>query len=861
MPVVPNLKRAFRLLAPVAATCFVAVAATAHEDDPKILDFHGPIAGQGFRPAAFTSGGSLAPMPGLSGSQIGSQALITELSDGHVTFPSSGVQLLSWLPLKDLEATAVSGNDCWGYVSPSGREYAIMGLSNGTTFVEITDPSDPVVIYFQPGETSLWRDVKTYLSYAYIVSEGGGGIQIVDMSQIDNGVVTLANTYTGGGQTSHNVAIDTVSGFLYRCGGGSGQGIRAYSLANPASPSYQGAWNSRYVHDLQVVTYESGPYAGKQIAFACSGFGNGGTSTGLTVLDVTNKSNMITRDQFYYGNAAYSHQAWLSADRTKLFLNDELDEDGILPTTTHVMDVSNLDNVQHLGTFTNGNRAIGHNLYTHEGNVFEANYRSGLRIFDGTSGASATETAYFDTWPGDDNASFNGLWSVYPFFPSGVVIGSDLERGLFVWWIGDPELEFQPTAAVPTLMSPNGGEFSIQITETSAGLLQTGTEKLYYDAGNGLVESAMLPQGAGVYKAQIPAIQCDSTVHWFVGARSTTGIFWTYPSEAPYSSFDISIAESELVAFEDDFEADLGWTVGGPDDTAVAGIWDRVVPVGSAVSPSGDHSPTGTLAYSTTLGGDVDGGFTTLTSPTLNLDGLGNAVVSFWLFFGRNGLAQATDQIRIEISNDNGSNWVLMDRIKSLPLQFQGSWMHLSYRVSDWVAPNSTTRVRFQAQDENLDTMVKATVDDFRITSAECGCQASNYCVAGVNSNGTAAAISQSGTASISANNFTLDVTGALPGALGLFFYGSGQAQIPLAEGTLCVVGGASGIHRLQPPLSIDGAGNGSRYLDFTQAPANAGPGAISAGSTFNFQFWYRDPTGGPGGSNLSDGLEVIFCQ
>lgn len=226
--------------------------------------------------------------------------------------------------MADLGVAGFEGNDCWGYVSPSGREYAIMGTSTDTVFVEVTNPDVPVIIAHIDGPNSSWRDPKIYQDRCYIVSEGGGGIQVVDLSNIDNGQVTLENTITTGGvASSHNVAIDETSGFLYRCGGGSNMGLRIYSLANPGTPVFVAQWLDRYVHDAQIVTYTSGPYAGREIAFCCSGLNGGGTDTGFTVIDVTNKASLQVLAQLPYPSRAYSHQGWLSEDRTIFYLGDE----------------------------------------------------------------------------------------------------------------------------------------------------------------------------------------------------------------------------------------------------------------------------------------------------------------------------------------------------------------------------------------------------------------------------------------------------------------------------------------------------------------------------------------------------------
>ncbi|MDE1037841.1 MAG: choice-of-anchor B family protein [Phycisphaerales bacterium] len=398
------------ILTTVVIAGVVPAVLIAHQDDPKIKDLQPAVKADAFRLAEHPAG-----LRNIGG------------------FDSENVVLHSWLPLNELDG-ADSGNDSWGYVSPSGREYALMGTSSGTVVVEITNPGNAQVIASLNGPNSLWRDIKTYGTYMYCVSEGGGGIQVFNLADIDNGNVQTLNS--AGSGSSHNVVIDTESGFLYRTGGVA-DGMYIYSLANPAAPVQVGQWTDRYIHDAQVVTYTNGPFSGRQIAFCCAGFSGGWSDTGLTIVDVTNKSNPFVVSQTYYSNAEYCHQGWLSEDRQHFYINDELDEQtNGGSTTTRIIDVADIENPSYVGTFTSGSTAIDHNLYTHNGMIFEANYRSGLRVFDATDPLNPTQYAYFDTYPSNDNASFNGLWSVYPYFPSGTVIGSDLERGLFVWKLG-----------------------------------------------------------------------------------------------------------------------------------------------------------------------------------------------------------------------------------------------------------------------------------------------------------------------------------------------------------------------------------------------------------------------------------------
>ncbi|MCB9915166.1 MAG: choice-of-anchor B family protein [Planctomycetes bacterium] len=850
---------------PLHALCLLllaAASAVAHEDDPKLLDRVPPYVGPGYAPGAGLPRpgrpARLAPAP-----PGGSTALVSGVGGGDVSFPAQGVTLVSWLPLGQLDPGSTSGNDCWGYVSGSGREYALIGLSDGTAFVDLADPSDPQVVSFQPGPPSLWRDVKTYQHYAYAVSEGGSGIQVFDLAAIDAGTVSLVNTITTGGVTSsHNVAIDTQSGYLYRCGGASDTGLRMYSLANPAAPQYVGAWHGRYVHDAQIVTYTSGPYAGKQVAFACGGFGNGSVGTGLTILDVTNKNAPVVLAQYSYPGGRYSHQAWLSADRQLLYLDDELDENGTLPTTTHVIDVSNLSAPVRVSTFTNGNGAIGHNLYVLGDRVYEANYRSGLRVFDLTDPLHGVEVAAFDTWPSDDHDAFNGLWSCYPYLPSGLVLGSDLEKGLFVWHVGTPPLAFDVPGGAPTRFDAAGDAFTVTLHEAAPGDLLAGSASLWLDAGAGLVQLPLVPLGGDAWRADVPATPCGAEVRWFLGARDAGGVLWTYPPEAPFTSLRSLASDAEGVYFADDCESGTaGWTVGAPGDDATAGTWELGDPQGGLASPEDDHTPGGTLCWTTGLaaGVDVDGGSTSLVGPAVDLSTASDPLLEFWYFFDKKQVnPQTIDRLRVEVSVDDGASWTLLESIQTTSHASEATWRFASYRLAAFVTPSATTRVRFVAADLNVNSEVEAAVDDVRVVEALCGCGVAPGCAAAPNSSGSGCVLSASGAPALGLNDLVLEASGGVPGQFGVYFYGAAPAAAPFGDGTLCV-GGAT--YRLQPPVAFDAAGHGSRALDLTAAPAAAGPGAITAGSTHVFQLWYRDPQG-PGGSgfNLSSSLVVDFC-
>lgn len=838
-----------KLLLPLLAITPTLLAAT-HDDDPKILDRVGPYRGPGFAPAtrlaAIQAQGFGSTYAGLDDGP----------GDRSIEFPRQGVELVSWLTAEELLPGNAGANDCWGYVTPGGKEIAIVGLFKGTAFVDLSDPSAPTVMEVIPGLGSLWRDIKTFGEYAYIVTEAEGGIQVVDLSQADSGVIAHVNTVTAGGVLdSHNVAIDVESGFLYRCGG-SGRGIRVYDLnADPVNPPYVAAWNDRYVHDAQVVTYTSGPFAGRQIAYLCGGFNNGSSQTGLTVLDVTNKNKFEVRDQVYYPNPGYSHQAWLSPDRQHLYLDDELDEGGGNPTRTIVMDVSDIDDVQVLGSFSASSPAIGHNLYTRDQYIFEANYRSGLRVFDATDPTAPTEVAWFDTWPSDDRPNFNGLWSNYPYFPSGLVIGSDIEKGMFVWWVGDPEVTFDFPQGLPESFGTQGTTVTIQLNEAQPGDLAAGTERVWLDAGEGVLELIPVAQGGGLYTVDVPPLTCGAEVRWFVGARSSTGILWTSPPEAPYTSYRSYAADDVLVLFSDDMESDQGWTVGSAGDDATGGLWVRGNPKGTSAQPEDDHTPVGTRCWYTGVGVDDVDGQTSLVSPSMDLSAYSSPWLEIWTWFSNGDEIFKTpfDVLQIALSEDDGATWVTVDSSQPRGPE-KGSWRLVTVPINQHVTLTDSVRIRIRARDGNLDNELEAAIDDVRIVQPLCGCDWENYCVTSPHTAGPGAIMGASGSASLLANDLVLEASGAVPNQFGLFFYGPLATELPVGDGYLCIGGDT---WRL-PVVSTDGSGFTSFPLDLTQAPDPSA--TITIGSRWHFQFWFRDPTSPGAGFNFSDGLAVDFC-
>jgi choice-of-anchor B domain-containing protein len=853
------------LISTFAAALFVG-AGLAHDDDRKALDKLPRYEGPGLRTGTPAVLGDAASAPMASGRGAPVQGLspaggMSAQGGGQINaqfegkpFDQEGVQLLSWLTLYDLWDMN-SGSSGWGYTSPSGREYALIGLSGGTGFVEITDPGNPVKVAMIPGPNSLWHDVRTYQNYAYAVSEGGSGIQVINLSQIDDGIVTLVNTVTtGGAPATHTVTINEATGYLYRAGGSS-NGLRIYSLANPASPAYVGAWQQRYVHEATAVKYTSGPYAGKEIVFACGGLNGGFQDTGVDILDVTNKSNIQWLSHATYSGRAFCHQAWPSEDLKYLYINDELDEEGTTKTITKILDITDLSNPVEMPEFYGSKKSIGHNLYVKGDLIFEANYTSGLRVFDASDPLAPVESLFFDTWPEGSNASFNSLWQVYPYFQSGVVTGYDIEKGLFVWWVGDPLVSFNHPAGPPSLLSPEGGALQVEI----AGDLVAGSAELHYDAGAGWVTLALGPVGGGVYEAQLPAFPCGDEIRYYTTARSSNGITWTDPQGAPGITHLATSAAVETLTVYHDFDTNPDWTKGDPSDDATFGIWSRKNPIANSLAqPGNDVSAVGTDCWLTgnsliglsILENNVDGGKTTLYSAVYDLSTYAEPMIGYWRWYSNHisqqGQVPFEDIFEVEITSD-GTSWIDVETVGPAGPEVVGGWIHHQFRVADFVTPNATVQMRFIVSDYNSPSLVEAAIDDFEIH--EVGCQgAVSYCTAGISAGGCSALLSATGTASASASSgFTLTAGGVEGQKDGLFFFGTNGRQANSW-------GSSTSFQCVAPPVMrtplLSGGGtlgacDSSPARDLNAYWCATCPGPLKnpgAGALVQAQFWYRDP-------------------
>ena len=357
-------------------------------------------------------------------------------------YPCQGYDLLAKISLETFGSEAA--NDNWGWVDhESGKEYVLSGLDDGTAFIDISDPKNPIFLGKLPTATTVspWRDIKVYENHAFIVSEAPEhGLQVFDLTRlrlIDEFQIFTSDARLTDFGNAHNIWINQESGYAYVFGSELYQGGPLFiNITNPINPQVEGGYaDDSYTHDAHIVTYD-GPdnqYKGREILFGSNS--DGGENNKIIIVDITDKSNPIRINSITYTNGGYTHQGFLSEDHRYFFLGDELDELQYgAPTQTRIFDLTSLSNSTLHVNYFGGVNAIDHNGYVKGNKFYLASYTAGLRVLDisQVQNKSVTEIGFFDTYPSNNNPKFNGVWSIYPFFESGIIAINDIDSGLFI---------------------------------------------------------------------------------------------------------------------------------------------------------------------------------------------------------------------------------------------------------------------------------------------------------------------------------------------------------------------------------------------------------------------------------------------
>jgi choice-of-anchor B domain-containing protein len=366
-----------------------------------------------------------------------------------------GIDLIAFIPNTELGSARGSRyNDVWGWTDPqTGNEYGILGHMEGAIFVDLSDPFNPVVLGELPRTSgspgSTHRDIKVYKDHAFIVADGAQqhGMQVFDLSILRNvpnpPVVFEPTVMYNEIASAHNIVINEASGFAYTVGGGSGGttcggALHMIDIRDPQNPIFAGCFQDKNTgnggsgatHDAQCVTY-NGPdleHTGKEI---CVGY-NGNA---VSIADVSDKDNPVAISVGTYPNSAYVHQGWFTDDHRFFYQNDEADENRglVSKTRTMIWDVSDLDDPIMVAEYFGEENSTDHNLYVKGDLMYQTNNASGLRIIDIKDRSNPVEVGFFDTTPMNLNvAGFDGTWSSYPYFESGMILISSRREGMFV---------------------------------------------------------------------------------------------------------------------------------------------------------------------------------------------------------------------------------------------------------------------------------------------------------------------------------------------------------------------------------------------------------------------------------------------
>lgn len=576
--------------------------------------------------------------------------------------------------------------DIWGYVDGSGTEYALVALRNGVSIVNLSDPFNPVESDFVPGVFSSWRDIKTHESYAYVSNETGGGITIIDLSNLP-GTVTYKDTIIAGITQAHNLYID--KGVLYVVGPEEpailNGGMAMFDIeTNPETPVFLGAYTLRYVHDV---------YVRDNIAYTAEI-----SDRRLGIVDVSNKLRPeLIGQQIYQG--AFTHNTWLNDAGDVCFTTDEYG--GAFLRSWDVSDPSKIRPLDKIRSSLSDGAAIPHNAHALNEYLITSYYRDGVHLTDISRPHNMIEVGYYDTADTLSGNGFNGNWGAYPYLPSGLILASDIEKGLFVLAptyqrgcylegivtdevsglrLADTEVEILGQAIT---------DFSTENGSYATGIGQSGTYEVVFSKFGYEPDTQTVNLQNGVLSILDVALVSLSRISLNIEVRDqATGTLipdvkirakasgstfeteyltdlagsvtdpklvihpyelivgkWGYITQATFiepSENDTSITFLLEKGYYDDFSLDFGWEI---TETVSKGTWEIAEPDGTykngnIYAPEFDiDGDIGNTAFVTdnqddgAFGYDVDRGYTILSSPWMDLSDYTEPVINYHYWF------------------------------------------------------------------------------------------------------------------------------------------------------------------------------------------------------------------------------------
>ncbi len=656
----------------------------------------------------------------------------------------------------------------WQYVDSLNNEYAIVGASDRVSIVDVTNPAAPSEVFSVPalpGESSLWREVKTYDKYAYAVSEGGGGLIIIDLSDLPASI--SAKHYYGDGvianllKTAHTIAV--TDGFAYIFGTGNGLangGAVICDLADPWNPLYVGQYNLNYIHDgyIRNDTLWAGEiYAGQ-----------------FSVIDVSNKTApVLIATQQTPGQ--FCHNTWLSDNSSFLFTTDEIGGEPL--GSFDITDLSNIQLIDEFYTDSMPQQEV-HNVRVLNDYLINPSYGSQLVICDGSRPDNIVEIGQYPT------GSFL-CWDASPYLPSGNIIATDVNGGLFVFQANYNRACFLEGTVVDSISglplnnvqvniipqnkidhTDLSGEFKtgiifpaiVDVEFKKAGYItkvESGVQLLSGQVANINVQLAPFSLNGSVVNATTSQLISGASVLLTDGndtiltTSDANGVFglsslpsgnisyhiskWGYISEC--GTVVVSPGNPVIITLEpgyfDDFTTDLGWTV---NSTASTGIWERAIPFGTSgaggikFNPDTD-SPNDCLGFAFVTGNapssnptadDVDLGYTILQSPAMDLSTYNDPYLSFdrWYSSQPNIPATAEDTLFVYISDGINSSVVYIANLSS---PGQSTWYPVSVSLNGPIPMSGNMQITIRISDYLLGgnglNILECGFDNFRITN------------------------------------------------------------------------------------------------------------------------------------------------
>jgi choice-of-anchor B domain-containing protein len=428
-------------------------------------------------------------------------------------FACNNVSLLAHMPLADFPNSLGSTNDIWGHTDlNTQKEYALIGMTSGIAVVDVSDPEKPTIVGSVPGAPSSWRDIKAYQfydtnigrwrAYAYSTTEANEGLSIIDLNNLPNDITLVQRQTTD--RSAHNIYISNLDyglnislpgtePLVHILGANNfGGALRTYSLADPEvlgatfSPSLTTRAND-YSHDASSLVITDA-----RAQTDCVNADENGcllildfNENDLRLWDHTDQNETVELSATSYPNAEYTHSGWWSEDKQFVIVQDELDEQRQgLNTTLNIFDISSLTVPTLVGTWTGPTRAIDHNGFVRGNRYYMSNYTRGMTVLDITDPSKPIEVGYFDTFPGNDGANFNGAWGVYPFLPSGIILVSDINSGLYI--LQDNTLDTVSGSVAFSRASQQlteGDVASIEVQKTGNNNAQVSYQVLFGSAG------------------------------------------------------------------------------------------------------------------------------------------------------------------------------------------------------------------------------------------------------------------------------------------------------------------------------------------------------------------------------------------